>query len=116
MRVVAANGRTVALYLSDGPRLRTAPRFSATVVDQSFQVADAYFAVQQARGELAGALLAETMAADLTRRATALAAGLAPPAEENRAKVELARRRQAVFAARERWRTAGAELGRLLRP
>ncbi len=87
----------------------------ATINDVSFQVADAYFAVQQARGELAGALLAEKMAADLARRATALAAGLAPPAEENRARVELARRRQVVFAARERWRTAGAELGRLLR-
>ncbi|HYH63137.1 MAG TPA: TolC family protein [Urbifossiella sp.] len=87
----------------------------AAINDVSFQVADAYFGVQQARGELAGALLAETMAADLSRRATALAAGLAPPAEENRAKVELARRRQVVFAARERWRTSGAELGRLLR-
>ena len=83
--------------------------------DVSFQAADAYFAVQQARGELAGALLAETMATDLSRRATALASGLAPPAEENRAKVELARRRQVVFAARERWRVVGAELGRLLR-
>ncbi|MBN9520749.1 TolC family protein [bacterium] len=83
--------------------------------DVSFQVADAYFAVQQARGELAGALLAEKMADDLARRATALASGLAPPAEENRAKVELARRRQVVFTARERWRVAGAELGRLLR-
>lgn len=87
----------------------------AAINDVSFQVADAYFTVQQARGDLAGALLAEQMAADLTRRATALAAGLAPPAEENRAKVELARRRQAVITARERWRTAGAELGRLLR-
>jgi outer membrane protein TolC len=87
----------------------------AAINDVAFQVADAYFAVQQARGELAGALLAERMAADLTRRATALAAGLAPPAEENRAKVELARRRQAVITTRERWRVAGAELGRLLR-
>ncbi len=87
----------------------------AAINDVSFQVADSYFAVQQARGELAGALLAEKMAEDLVRRATALASGLAPPAEENRAKVELARRRQVVFAARERWRVAGAELGRLLR-
>jgi outer membrane protein TolC len=83
--------------------------------DVSFQVADAYFTVQQARGELAGALLAEKLADDLARRATALASGLAPPAEENRAKVELARRRQVVIAARERWRVAGAEVSRLLR-
>jgi outer membrane protein TolC len=87
----------------------------AAVNDVSYQVADAYSAVQQARGELAGALVAEKMAADLARRASALAAGLAPPAEENRAKVELARRRQVAISARERWRSAGAELGRLLR-
>jgi outer membrane protein TolC len=34
---------------------------------------------------------------------------------ESRAKVELGRRRQAVAAARERWRTASAELTRILR-
>lgn len=87
----------------------------AAINDVSLQVAEAYFAVQQARGELAGALLTEKHAEELSRRATALAKGLAPPPEENRAKVELARRRQASIAARERWRTASAELARLLR-
>lgn len=83
--------------------------------DSAFQVAEAYFTAQQARAELAGALLAEKYAADLERRAAALTRGLAPPPEENRARVELARRRQAVTAARERWRTASADLARLLR-
>jgi outer membrane protein TolC len=87
----------------------------AAVNDTTLQVAEAYFAVQQARGQLAGELLAATRAEDLLRRATALVQGLAPPPEETRARVELARRRQAVAAARERWRTASAELTRLLR-
>ncbi len=87
----------------------------AAVNDTAFAVADAYFGVQQARGELGGALLAERQAEELSRRATALARGLAPPLEEGRARVELARRRQAVASARERWRVASAELARILR-
>src|SRR5262249_31871936 len=42
-------------------------------------------------------------------------AGLIPPVEVARARVEAARRRQAVRTARERWKTASAELSRLLR-
>lgn len=83
--------------------------------DISLNVAEAYFDVQQARGELAGALLAVTKAEELASRAAGLSKGLSPPQEEARAKVELARRRQAAIAARERWRTASAELARLLR-
>ena len=87
----------------------------ATINDVSTQVADAYFSVQQARGELAGGMMVERQAVELARRASALARGLAPPPEESRAKVELARRRQAVMTAREHWRVASAELARLLR-
>jgi outer membrane protein TolC len=87
----------------------------AAINDVSLQVAEAYFAVQQARGELAGYTLAAAKAEDLVRRATELAKGLAPPPEETRARVELARRHQAVTSARERWRVASAELARLLR-
>jgi outer membrane protein TolC len=83
--------------------------------DSTLAVAEAYFAVQQARGDLAGALTAEAQAQELTRKTAALARGLAPPAEENRARAELGRRKQAVAAARERWRTASAELARILR-
>jgi outer membrane protein TolC len=75
----------------------------------------AYFDLQQARGELAGAELATRKAEDVSRRAEKLAPGLAPPLEATRARVELSRRRQAEATARERWRTASAELARLLR-
>lgn len=83
--------------------------------DSFLAVAEAYFNVQQARGELAGAEDAERRAAEVARRAETLAQGLAPPLEVARARAELARRRQVVHLARERWRTAGAELTRLLR-
>jgi outer membrane protein TolC len=98
--------QTVAARVSD---LRAAEN------DTTLAVADAYFAIQRARGELAGALEAEALAADLVRRAEKLAAGPAQPVEANRARAELARRRQAVEAARERWETASADLNRLLR-
>ena len=87
----------------------------AAINDVSLQVAEAYFTVQQARGELAGALLAEKHAVELARRASELAKGLAPPPDDNRARVELARRRQVALTARERWRTSSAELARILR-
>lgn len=87
----------------------------ATTNDAALQVAEAFFAVQQARGDLAGSLLIEARAEELVEKATQLAKGLAPPQEETRAKVELGRRKQVTVAARERWRTASAELARLLR-
>lgn len=83
--------------------------------DSMLAVTDAYFNVQQARGDLAGSQ-------DATRRAEALAsiirqmaAGLVAPLEVVRAEAELANRREAEIAARERWQTASAELARLLR-
>lgn len=87
----------------------------AVTNDTALAVAEAYFTLQQARGELAGASLAARKAEEVSRRAEQLAGGLAPPPEAPRARVELARRRQAESTARERWRTASAELGRLLR-
>ena len=83
--------------------------------DTTLTVAEAYFNVQRARGELAGAVQAERLAADLADRAEKLALGLAQPVEAHRARAELARRRQAVEAARERWETASADLNRLIR-
>ncbi|MBA4062304.1 MAG: hypothetical protein C0501_01095 [Isosphaera sp.] len=87
----------------------------AAANDATRDVAEAYFTVQQARGELAVALVAVRQAEELTRKTAALAKGLAPPAEANRANAELGRRKQVAAAARERWRTAAAELARLLR-
>jgi outer membrane protein TolC len=83
--------------------------------DSLLAVAEAYFNVQQARGELAGALDTEAKAGRLLRAVEDLAEGLAPGLEVNRARTEAARRRQAVQAARERWLTASADLVRLLR-
>jgi outer membrane protein TolC len=90
--------------------------------DTMLAVAEAYFTVQQARGDLAGALDAVGRAEDLVRRIEQLAGGLVPQAgglisqvEINRARAELARRQEAAELARERWETASAELTRLLR-
>lgn len=86
----------------------------AAVNDATLAVAETYFNVQQARGELAGAVGASRTAEDLANRAEKLV-GLVQPVEVTRVKAELARRRQAVESARERWETAGADLNRLLR-
>jgi outer membrane protein TolC len=83
--------------------------------DSLLATAEAYFNVQQARGELAGALDAAKRAADVARRAEGLTKSLVPPSEAARARAESSRRRQAVLAARERWRTASADLTRVLR-
>src|SRR5205823_14788731 len=87
----------------------------AAANDTLVAVSDAYFGVQQARGELAGADDAVRRAEDLVRRVTRLATGLVPPLEATRAEAELARRQQAELLARERWRTASAELLRVVR-
>ena len=76
-------------------------------------VAEAYFSVQQARGELAGAQVAVKHAEELLRRTEKLAPGLVPPVETIRARSELAQRKQTTYAAQERWRFASADLIRL---
>lgn len=83
--------------------------------DTLFNVADAYFTLQRARGDLAGALEAERLAADLVRRAEGLSTALAEPVEVHRAKTELSRRKQAVEATHERAEIALSDLNRLLR-
>jgi outer membrane protein TolC len=83
--------------------------------DTMLAVAEAYFNIQQARGDLAGAEDARLKAEDLVQRTTKLAELLASEVDVVRARTELARRRQAVHAARERWQTASAELNRVLR-
>ena len=83
--------------------------------DTMYSVAEAYFNVQQARGELAGAVDAVKRAEDVVKRTEQLAPGVAPAVETNRARSDLSRRRQAVEAAYDRWQTASADLTRLLR-
>jgi outer membrane protein TolC len=78
-------------------------------------VSDAYFNVQQARGELAGLIEATRRTEDLVQRTRKLAPGLVPELEIDRAEAELARRQQAELLARERWMVASAELPRVVR-
>ncbi len=87
----------------------------AVTNDIALSVAETYFTLQQARGELTGAIVATQKAEEVSRRAERLAEGLAPPLEATRARVELARRKQVEATARERWRTSSAELSRVLR-
>lgn len=87
----------------------------AAANDSLLAVAEAYFTVQQSRGELAGLEDAVRRAEEVVRRTEELVPGLAPLVEAVRARTELARRRQAVQSARERWRTASADLTRILR-
>jgi outer membrane protein TolC len=86
--------------------------------DSLLAVAEAYFNVQQARGELAGAIDAVRRAEEVVRRTEKLAAGgegILADVEVVRARTELARHDQALDTARERWRVASADLVRILR-
>lgn len=83
--------------------------------DTMLAVAEAYFNVQQSRGEVAGALDVVRRAEELARRAKELAPGIVPPVEEVRARTELARRRQVLNLNEARWRTTSADLVRILR-
>jgi len=87
----------------------------ATRNDSLLFVAEAYFNVQEARGDLIGAQTVLHHSEELVRRTDKLAPGLVPPLETVRARADMAQRKQAVSAARERWRVASAELGRILR-
>jgi outer membrane protein TolC len=86
--------------------------------DSLLAVAEAYFNVQQARGELAGAVDAARRTEDVVRRTAKLAAGgegILADVDVVRARTEFARRDQALDTARERWRVASADLVRVLR-
>ncbi len=86
----------------------------AATNDAFLAVAEAYFSVQQARGELAGAIDATQRTVDLVHRTEKLAAGLVSPVEVIREQTELTHRRQAELTAREHWRVASADLLRVL--
>src|SRR6516165_387307 len=86
--------------------------------DGLLAVAEAYFNVQQARGELAGAIDAVRRAEEVVRRTEKLAAGgegILADVDVVRARTEFARHDQALDTARERWRVASADLVRVLR-
>jgi outer membrane protein TolC len=86
--------------------------------DSLLAVAEAYFGVQQARGDLAGAEDAVRRAEDVLRATQKHApggTGLVAQVEVVRTRAEVSRRRTVVESARERWRTASADLVRVLR-
>jgi outer membrane protein TolC len=95
-------------------RAREADRRTASN-DTLLAVAEAYFNVQQARGELGGAREATRRTEDLVQRTRKLAPDVVPELETDRAEAELARRQQTEFFALERWKVASAELLRVLR-
>jgi outer membrane protein TolC len=86
----------------------------AAANDTLLAVTQAYFNVQQARGELAGYRDANRFTDDLLRRLDKLAPGLVPALEVNRARALAARLRQVQLQSENNWRTASAELLRVL--
>jgi outer membrane protein TolC len=89
--------------------------FQAVENDTLVAVTDAYFTVQQARGELAGAVETTRRTTELVDRTRKLAPAFVAELEISRVEAELARRQQAELSARERWGVAGADLLRVLR-
>jgi outer membrane protein TolC len=87
----------------------------AAANDTLVAVTDAYFNVQQARGELTAAVDTTRRTEELVRRTRELAPKVVPELELFRAETELARRQQAELLARERWGVASADLLRVLR-
>jgi outer membrane protein TolC len=84
--------------------------------DSLLAVAEAYFNVQQARGQLAAAEQVTRLTEEMVRRARDLVpSGLVPELEVVRAKAAAAASRQTVQTARERWRVTSADLVRVLR-
>ena len=87
----------------------------AATNDSTLAVTDAYFSVQQARGDLAAAQDATRRTEEIVRRVKSLAAGLVPALEIVRAETELAQRQEAEVFAREAWQVNATELARILR-
>jgi outer membrane protein TolC len=86
----------------------------AAANDTLLALTQAYFNLQQARGELAGYRDALQYADDLLRRLDKLAPGLVPTLEVNRTRTLVARLRQTTLQSQNNWRAASAELLRVL--
>lgn len=89
-------------------------QIQAAANDTLWALTQAYFNLQQARGELAGYRDAVRYAEDLLRRLDKLAPGLTPTLEVNRARSLAARLRQVTLQSQNSWRAASAELLRVL--
>ncbi|NBS89975.1 TolC family protein [bacterium] len=75
----------------------------AAINDSLLTVAESYFKVQEARGDVASALDTVKRSEELAEKTRQLSAGLAPPAEASRVRAELARRKQDLEYAYEAW-------------
>ena len=78
-------------------------------------MAEAYFNVQQARGQAAGAQDIVEKGRLLVRSVSELGKALVAPVETDRARTQLAASEQAAASALEQWRMASADLTRELR-
>ncbi len=83
--------------------------------DITFNVARAYFDVQQARGILAGVQDATKRTRELVRIIEKLAPELVPELEIARARAQLANFEASEQTSRENWNVASAELARIIR-
>jgi outer membrane protein TolC len=87
----------------------------ASVNDTFLAVAEAYFTVQEARGNLAGAQEVVRRTEDMLQRTKKFAPALVAGLEITRAQRELAHRQYTMYLAQQQWRVSSAELVRLLR-
>jgi outer membrane protein TolC len=103
--------------LAERQRIRaTAAAQAATFNDSLLEVAVTYLDLERAQGQVNIAREAVKNAEELVRLLEArVRAGTAPPADELRARGELADRRRQVFQAQEAAQDASAELVRVLR-
>jgi outer membrane protein TolC len=83
--------------------------------DALLSVAQAYFNVQRARGQLAGAEDIVNKGIALAEKVKGLKLGLVAPTDVNRARALLAHLEETVDLDREAWRTSSADLTQVLR-
>ncbi len=89
--------------------------FQAASNDTMVAVTDAYYNVEQARGQLAGAIDAIRLNEALIARTRKLGPNIVPELELYRAEANLAHLRDRELFYREQWKVASAELLRVLR-
>ncbi len=83
--------------------------------DTLTDLAQTYFDLLEAQADLAGIMDVDRRAAEMVRKAEALAGNLMPPVELARTKAAKANIEQVVETARQRWRNSSAELARIAR-
>jgi outer membrane protein TolC len=86
----------------------------ASTNDALLAITQAYFNVQQARGQVAGFLDAQARTEDLLRRVEKLAPGLVPGLEVTRTRTLVAQQQEVLLQYENNWRNASAELVRVL--